>query len=74
LIKAYFICSNAPISFKLVVGILANPYLFNTGTTSLLAIKKSSTINYFSDSIFATILFTHLFKAYCKKLIKSTAT
>ena len=74
LMRASLMCYSAPISLSFVVGILANPDLLRTGMTSLLAWTKSSKMSSLSDSILTTILFTHLFKAYCRKLTKSTAT
>lgn len=64
LIRAYLICSNAPISFKLVVGILANPYLFKTGETNCEAVKKSFNISDFDDSILDMIRLIHCVIAY----------
>jgi len=48
-ISAYLICSKAPMSSSLVVGILANPYLFSTGDTYCDAFKKSFNVNDFGD-------------------------
>lgn len=42
-------CYNAPISLRLVVGILANPYLFSTGDTNCDALIKSSNMSDFGD-------------------------
>ena len=79
LMRAYLMCYKAPMSLSLVVGILANPYLFSTGTTSLLAARKSYTFNSFSNLLSSPFpspktLLTHLFTASWTKLTISTAT